>query len=356
MRNIVGLVILGMLLQLNHLWADVYKKTRSEVEFIGLGKMTSTADVYLKGNRQLSVTEQSFKGEGFIGKLVGKMFSGGQRGDLLNLDEKKMYTIQYEKKKYRVTDLTSLFDQDELDRKKEKAREEEETGEKDDIEIIKNEIRVENLGQTRTIAGRTCKGTKIIWDYEAINHTTDEHTAMQGEIVLWNAPEDAELKKMKAEEMQFSGKYMEVIGLDKDWFAEDKLGLQWFKIMNSLKQAGKGEKGESEPKISGRDLEKIKKIEGYPLLVEGKFRTKDMNRPEGEEAKMEEDEDNIDVSKGLGGFLGGKLKKSLKKEKQTKSSDGWVELFSFTQETISFSTANVPDDQLTIPSDFQKEE
>jgi hypothetical protein len=320
--------------------ADVTKKTAAKTSFMGLGTLIVTSDTYLKGNKQLVISDQNFQAKGFLGKMLSRLFKG-EKGTLIDLEQKKIFDINYARESYTSMNFADMASK--LKGMEEAVEEKtEEEPEEDNIIVIKNELRVDHLDKSRTIAGYPCKGVKITWDYEYKEKDSDKHAAMQAVIYLWTASEDAKLSQLKKEELEFGKKYAAALGIDKDFFSEDILGLKWFDILSKMNQ----KKDNRAPALSDEDLQRIKNIKGYPLASEGVFKVKDMS-PNKE--KMEEDE-GIDLSKGLGGLFG----KKLKKKKEKTDSGGFQSLFEFSMEVKSFSTNPVSDDQVQIPAGFQQ--
>ncbi|GAB4179333.1 MAG: hypothetical protein Kow00108_15310 [Calditrichia bacterium] len=325
--------------------ADVIKKSQSTVEFAGMGTLEKSSTTYLKGMTQLAIDDDHFKGKGFLGKMMGMAFPKGEKGKLILLNKEKMIEIDYEGKEYREMPIVNIFSQ--AGETREEQEPEENTSGDDHVKIIKNEFTVHKTGKSEKIAGYTCDEYIIKWYYEAMNKEDNSHYAMVAEISSFNAPEDATLRQVKEEETAFFKTYMEKLGLDKDLQSENMLGLNWFKLFSKLKQSQKEGSAKGSPSISDEDLQKLKKMSGYPLKVSGTFKMKNFNQMES--AKEEEDE--VDISKGLGGFLGKKL---MKKKEKKKSEDGFETLFTFSNIIHSVSTSTVPEDKLNIPASFRQ--
>lgn len=338
-----SVILITLLVMFSTSIADVTKKSVSTTNFFGMGELTTYSTVYLKGNKQMVVSDQDFKGKGMLGRMFGMIFRGGEKGELIDLDSQKVYHIEYDKNRYTSTPLQQLVEKLEDYEKNNEVEEDKER----DIEIIKNEIRVENLNQTETIAGYSCNGYKIIWDFESREKNGDNHIAIRGIITLWNAPEDAQLSKLKSEEIAFSKAYARAIGLDEDLFTENMLGLNWFKIFNKMQSSRGNQSEKNTPMLTDEAMKKLKAIKGYPLKTVGIFKMKNMN-PEKNSIDEDKNQD-FKIPKGLGGLFGKKNKKE-----NEESEDGFKTLFEFSSVVQSFSLENIPDSQIGIPEGFKE--
>ncbi len=343
--------------------ADVTKTTKSSVKFAKFGKLVVTETEILKNNRRMSLTEQHFKGEGFMGKMVAFFFPKGQTGDIVDLNSKKVYSIQYKKKLYSESDIMPIDlsggnDEEMTEEEKENYENaEEEHG--DDIEVVRNILTVKETGNKKQIAGYAGKEYLITWIYEVINHTSEDHVTDSLVINLWTTDNGGDLRKAQDEEMAFGKKYLGLLGLEFSPEQEEMLGLKWMQILQRMNASQNKEGGDSAPAISDKVVSELQKISGYAVKYAGYIFVRDHNKNTAS-SKGSKKSTGLDLSnpgKALGGFLAKKAsKRNKKKSTKTKATAGFKELLNYGYELKSISLQSVPKEKLQIPSGFKKME
>src|SRR4030042_2282685 len=119
---------------------------------------------------------------------------------------------------------------------------------------------------------------------------------------------------------------MKKIGLETEAEADDYLGLSWMRILGSMDPTG------SRPQIStAKAASELKKIQGFPVVVDGKY----FSKSEGGQPSEEE---------GGGGLLGKLSKKVLNRGPKD---EGEAPLLSYYTELLEIRAADLG------PGDFQ---
>lgn len=132
------------------------------------------------------------------------------------------------------------------------------------------------------------------------------------------------------------------------------LGLNWMKILQSADMSGQAD--DDGQKF---DFDEMKKIEGYPVIIDGHMfsKTFDPNKPQAEASDDDGDSGGIPTSVGgLAGRFSSKLKKKAKEkiEKKEPSPDEYRQVLAYYSETESISFDEISDDRLTVPEGFKQ--
>jgi hypothetical protein len=152
--------------------------------------------------------------------------------------------------------------------------------------------------------------------------------------------------KSSKEKEAFNTEFSKLMGLEDfhNQLDEKILGLQWLKIMNSMDV--KSQNNESQI-----DYSQLKKISGYPIVIDGHFFTKtfDPNK-KAEETAAEDNSPAVPTS--LGGLLS-KAKKKVVKE-PPKPAGGFNETLSYYIETVSIKFDSLTDTDFNVPAGFKE--
>ena len=159
---------------------------------------------------------------------------------------------------------------------------------------------------------------------------------------LWNTPATKETKALQKEETAFNEAYLKKMGLD---IPPGK--MKSFGLMAIAGMLG-ADREEMEKKMKALE-KKLSTVEGYSISSAVTWETSSTarsNRP------VEEDEP-IDMSKGMGGFLSGLAKKTMKKPAGgEKKSGGGSVIFSSYTEIRKIDTSSIPGGDFEIPAGY----
>jgi hypothetical protein len=307
-------------LSVGMLSAGVVRSSKSEIVFKGFGTFTSTSTDKLAADRKWTEANSDFKGKGLLGGLAGKTFlRPGQTGDLIDLAAATMTQIDHKRKEYTVTSL-------------------EKWGETRKQAV--SEYKVEATGESKTINGFACRKFMAMWTVDWENTRTQEKGTDRLETAVWATPVTDALNAAQAEEMAFYQGYLKAVGLNQEKLQQDILGTEWIGLLAAFDPAGG--KSKLTPDQAAVAME-MKKIEGYPVVVDGKY----FPAPKAKASEAEES-----TGGGIGGALG-RLGGSLLKKKPNPEDDKAPAL-SFYTELLSLSAAAIDPSELQVPSGYKK--
>lgn len=338
MKKMVILAIAGLMIT-GSVFAGVVKKTKIEVSFKDFGKFTSQQDETLTVEKKLTDSQNKFKGKGIAGKLSGKFFlKSGNTGEMIVLPEMMIYRMDHKRKEYRVEPIEKIASEEEATEAGYGGLEQVEEDEESKIKIIRSEFQVENTGESKTINEFPSKKYVVTWITEWENVQTGQKGTDRLVTDVWTTPLTDDLGQAREEELAFSESYMKSIGIDADALQQMILGTNWLALLGSMSQEGQ------QPRHKGSNFaDEMKKIEGYPVIIDGKY----FSKREGGELEGNEDKDS---GRGVKGMLGGLAKKALKKG----AKDEKEPVFTYYTELIEFSPANVDDGAFQIPANYKK--
>jgi len=341
--RILLIVLTVVLMFVNQLFSQCFKKSKSEVKFNGFGKYTTIETQKITGDKKRTDSDNSFKGEGLTGRIAAKLFlKSGEEGEIIDLPEMTIYRMDHKKKEYweskiekmEVTEMT----QTEAD---EPAQEEEYAIEESDIRIIRSVFKVDDTGEKKKVNNFPSEKYTIMWVTEWENIHTSEKGTDSLFTIVWTTLPTNEMEKAQEEEMNFNKAYMESMGMEVDELQNEILGLNWLSILNKMSQK-EGGKSSSEPDVA----KEMKKIKGYPVVVDGNYY---VIRP-GEKKSEEGEAEVTDVKKRFGRFAKKAFKKKTKKKKEI------APAFSYYTELIEFSTLTVSESEFQVPANYKKKE
>lgn len=330
---------IAALVMTSSVFAGVVKKSKVEVSFKDFGKFTSEQNEKLTAEKKLTDSQNKFKGKGIMGKLSGKFFlKSGETGEIIVLPEMMVYKMDHKKKEYRVEPIEKITSEEEATEAGYGGEVEVEEDEESEIKIIRSEFRVDDTGESKTINEFPSKKYIVTWVTEWENVQTGQKGTDRLVTDVWTTSLTGDLQQAREEELAFTKSYMKSIGIDADSLQQMILGTNWLALLGSMSEEGQ------QRRYKGSNFtDEMKKIEGYPVIIDGKYFAK----REGGEPEENEDEDSGGSVKGM---LGGLAKKALKKG----SKDENEPAFTYYTELIEFSPVNVGDDAFQIPTNYKK--
>ncbi|MGB2906384.1 MAG: hypothetical protein WBB73_04745 [Candidatus Aminicenantaceae bacterium] len=337
MKRILSIFVSALLLPAL-LSGGVVKKTKSEVSFKGMGKFTSQQEIRITGDKKMTDSKDKFKGEGILGKTLGSAFlKSGETGEIINLTEMMIYDLNHKAKEYKIRAIEKLeagTDSGDVEAVQDEDTEEEESS----IRIIKSEFGVNDTGEQKTINDFPCQKYIVTWLTEWENMETGEKGTDRLSTDVWATPLSDDLRQAQEQENQFNREYMKRLGFDVDELQQAILGTNWMSILSSVGQGG------VQPRSGGTDFgSEMKKIEGYPVVIDGKYFAKREGGPADEKAEE-------------GGGLKGKLGRFAKKAVSGDKKDSNEPAFTYYTEVIELDPASVGDDTFQVPAGYKKKD
>lgn len=338
MRKKVIIVSIVAIILASQTFAGVVKKAKTEVNFTRFGKFTTIQTVQVSGMKKVTHSENQFKGKGIMGKLAGRFaLKSGETGEIVDLSRRLTYKLDHKKREYRVEPFQTYSGEreaDETSTEENKSRHSEEI--ENDIKVIRNEFEVNDTGQKKTINEFPSKKYEINWILEWENIRTEEKGLNRLQTTVWTTPLEGKVKECYEQEMNFSQKWMEEMGINVDALRSSILGTNWLALFSRMSEES-GRIQQSAP-----DFEKeMRKIKGYPVIIDGKYYIK---KQEGEEEAQEEEG-------GIKKMFGGFAKKALKKAKKKDSNEP---AFSYHTELLEYRTIAVDPATFNLPSNYKK--
>lgn len=338
MKRFFALVMIGLLMT-GSVFAGVIKKSKIEVSFKDFGKFTSEQSEKLTAEKKLTDSQNKFKGKGIVGKLSGSFFlKSGETGEMIILPEMMIYRMNHKKKEYSVEPIEKVSSEEEATEAGYGGETEVEEEGESEIKIIQSEFTVDDTRESKTINDFFSNKYIVNWVTEWENVQTGEKGTDRLVTDVWTTPLTGDLQKARDEEQAFTKAYLKSIGIDADSLQQMILGTNWMALLGSMNKGGQSRRHKG-----SNFADEMKKIEGYPIIIDGKY----FEKREGGEEEVDAEEDS---GGGVKGMLGGLAKKALKKG----SKDENEPAFTYYTELIEFSPVSVGDDAFQVPANYKK--
>jgi hypothetical protein len=338
---------LAALLLASPAMAGVVKKMKSNIVFQKFGTFNLTSSSKTTPDRQWTSSLSDFKGKGVTGSLVGKtILRSGDTGQIIDLPASTIATLDNKKKEYTVGPIKKMTEETEQADQEAQA-EPKEKEQPSNIKVTKNEFKVTDTGEESAINNFPCRKYLVLWLMEWENTETGEKGSSRLDTAVWTTPASDTLRAAQAEEMKFNQAYLEKIGIDIDPSQRDVLGMSWISMLDTL-----GRPGAKPQKDTSKAAAEMKKIQGYPIVVDGKYDVKGVKPQDGAGAETAESEEQspADVKGAIGGFL----KKSLKKKPSDTAPKPDEPTMTYRVETLEISTASLSPADFQVPAGFKK--
>jgi hypothetical protein len=313
--------------------AAVKTQERTKVEFPGMlggmvrffggkaakdGVVSSTA---LRGNRLMTVTDK--------------------QGRLIDLDEERIYEIEFDKKRYKITTFEEYRQRIEDARRKmaEASQNEQPQQAGEPGKEMEVDFDVKETGQRKSLSGYDCRQVLMTITMREKGKTLEQSGGMVLNADMWMGPEIPEMKEVA----EFHMRYVEKLGLlsmGGDSAAQMAMMQKMYPMVEKAITKFQSESAG----MSGTAIQTVMKIETVPNPEQ---------RAQMAQQPQEQQEEATPTS--IGGLLGGFGRKMGKKAapKQEASADGRGTLMTTTTETLSISTS-VGDGDVAIPADFKE--
>jgi hypothetical protein len=337
------LVVFAALLAALPALAAVKKEEKTRVQFGGaLGRMvnlfggrsaregvTSTAAV--KGNRKRTVT--------------------GDTGQIIDLDEEKVYDLDVKGKSYRVTTFEEMRRR--MQEAMEKARQQQaqaaptpapapEPGQEMQIDFD-----IKESGQRKTISGYDCREVVLTVSVYEKGKKLEESGGMVMTGNMWLAPRIPELKEMEEFDLRYAQKMGEI-------FASAMSPEQMGALMSAYPYMA-----EAMAKFNKESVN----LDGTTILTTVTMEGVQSREQAAQQAQQQQGSEQGSGSGGrgipsVGGILGGLGRRAVRRgadqqqESNTASTPGRSTLMTMTDELVKVST-DVPDTDVAIPAGFR---
>jgi len=322
------------------LFADVKTQERTRVQFAGaLGKVVNFFGG--KAAREGIVSAVALKGERMIS-------TNDTTGEIVDLQEEKVYELDMKKKTYtvvtfaelrkRMEDAMAKAKQDAEQAKKEQGQQPEPSNEpKKEVEV---DFSIKETGQTKSIAGYDTKESVATVVVREKGKTLEEAGGMIMETSLWMAPEIRPLKELQDFRVRYAQK---VYGPLMAQAAPDM--AQAMAMYPQMKDAMAKFQSEG------------KKISGTPLLTEMRFQMQAPPQSADQQQQAETKKSEEPPPTSVGGLLGG-IGRRMARKKEEKPADananpGRVTVMTTTAETLQIATS-ATDADVAIPAGFKQ--
>lgn len=329
--------LIACILLSSSIFAGVVKKTKTNVTFGRFGTFSALITDKIAVDKKRTESEIAFKGKGLGGLVMKAFFKQGKIGEIVDLSAHTICDINHKKKTYVLQTMGQMEAGEERAVSPYEQGGEME-GTESNVRIIRSEFTVDKTGETKTINNFFCENFSISWITEWENTATGQKGTDRLICDVWTTPSTDEIKLAQQEELNFSKERMSNLGIDYSEQQQEILGTTWMTMFGQMDQQS------SSPKKSSDDFsEEMGKIEGYPVVIDGKYYSK---KEGGEEAAGQEEEGR-NVRKMLGNFA----KKTLSK-KSAPSAD--EPAFAYYTELLVFSPENVSADEFLPPVGYKQ--
>jgi len=300
--------------------ADVKMDEKSQVKFGGmLGKMMNffggkaakeglVSSISLKGDRRLTLSDTA--------------------GQIVDLNEEKVYDFDLKKKTYKVTTFEEMRRQIEEARQKaekEAAKSKEKGQEGPEMEV---EIDMKETGQTKAIGGHNCQQVVMTIKTHEKGKTIEQSGGLLMTVDMWMAPDVKAGQEMAA----FERRYFEKLH-----GSADASMLQAMALYPGLDKAFAQMKNQS-AKVEGTPMQSVITVEAVP--------TKEQL---AQQQKQQQEEES-----GGGGLIGGFAKRLGRKKNDDQQSGGDAAakknaIMTMNQEILKLSTTVAAED-IALPA------
>lgn len=340
--------------------AGVITKAKTTVKFTGTGSYTTENTSKLEGLRRLDHTKTNFEGKGFATNLMIKMFlKSSDQANIIDLPREMMVTIDYKEKTWQEFPMEKI-NWDEYSTSTGAAQpepQEQPEQEESTVKIIRQEFKVNETGQTKTINTFDCREFTVLWLTEWLDTETKEGGVDSLFTTVWTTDLSKKQKAASEQEMAFSQAYLKKVGLDMSEEKADVLGLGWLNLFAKINAGQAVNLDEKDARV----VREIQKIHGYPVVTDGAyyFRKTGQNAQAASTSAQKQEEErpqSIRSMDDVRGAIGSTMFKKLtdKKKEEPKAKPGPKPAFSWLTELQSIEIQAVAEEAFQAPAKFKK--
>ncbi len=338
MKKYVVLLIVCVLLSTS-LFAGVVKKSKTNVTFGRFGTFSALFTDKIAVDKKRTESEIAFKGKGLGGLVMKAFFKQGEIGEIVDLSAQTICNIDHKKKTYVLSELGKIAQMGEEGGPSpygQGGREETESS----IRTIRSEFSVDKTGETKTMNNFPCEKFTVTWIHEWENTATGQKGTDRLLTDVWTTPFTDQINQAQQEELEFSKKHMASLGFDTSEQQQDILGTTWMTMFGQMDQQG------SSPQRNLTEFsEEMGKIEGYPVVIDGKYYSK----KEGGEGAGGQEEERTNVRNMLGNLA----KKALSKKSEA---SGDEPAFAYYTELLAFSPESINVEEFQPPAGYKQKD
>jgi hypothetical protein len=338
--KLTGILMLAAFIFLGNcpVWADAtIESSIKSSGFKGMGAFEGTSTRKYQGEKMWDSTSSRF-----TGAILSRVAGGSESTTVTRVDKGVYWTLDPKNKSYVERPIEAI--------KMGEPGKEKPEQEKSKVRVTKSEFSVKKTGASETINGFPCEEYLITWLLEMEDLETKAKSRSTMINHLWTTPETATIRKAAAEEKAFHKAYAQKVGLQISPEEGKQMGMEMFAAMS----------GASKPEIEkglARVKEEMGKVKGYPIRSVVNWSMEGDKPPAAEKEGTASSESSSEITKSVGGFLGGLSKGIAQKVMGDKgSTQGQKEggSFSTTYEVKTIRADSVPADVFEIPSGYSK--
>jgi len=319
--------------------------------FKGLFTSESTHTVWTRPAMRRS--EDEFKFTGFFMKRMAK---AQDEATIWRVDRRLLWRLNLPEKFYTECPITGCVSRERpAQRPREEAPREQRAERKPScpLSIAKNHFSVKSTGETKTINGFDARGYKVVWEIVVQDKKKRKDTSTVN-IDVWTASDsDPRLAAVRGVESQFESALHAAHPpkqLDKAISPEAMkiIAMQFLSRMNADQRDALTSAGQE-----------LSKIHGHPIATKLEWYLEGDACAEAESASQAREErssgSSLDLSHGLGGFIGSAGSAAAKKGVEKKMDDmKGKPVFGFEMEVKQMEVAPASDGLFVPPADFKK--
>lgn len=331
-RWIAGLMATGVLLAVTAvLRAEVKTEEKSQIKMEGMmGRMLGmfggkaakegvVNTVAVKGNRKMTVDENT--------------------GEIIDLDEQKIYELDMKKKNYKVTTFEEMRRRLlEAQEKAAKSAGEDQEAQAPAEKQLEFDFSLKESGQTRAINGYDCREVVMTLTGHEKGKTLEESGGMVMTSHIWLGPDIPALREIA----EFDQRYAKILeGLVGLGGSADQMAMAMAMYPGMKDMIGK------------MQAENVN-MQGAQILTETVMETVQNPAQVSQEQKQEsEDSGGVSSVRGIGGMLGRRLSRKKTSEGDAGKPKGRSTIMTFNHEVLKVSTSVSPSD-LEILAGFKE--
>lgn len=270
----------------------------------GLGSNETTAVEKMSGAKKREATSTKLTGSlaGFLGSLAKEI----KNDTLTDVTKDSVWTFDHEAKTYSRSTISDAYKSAESRSQEQTSREKKtEKGDKSETKVVRNEVTVNETGQTKDLNGFPCSQYIITWLLELEDTKTGERTKTVMTTELWNTPETRETRALAKEEADFDRVYWKKAGVDVSTEERKSLGVSALgALMNQ---------DDKSVQAGMKDLQdKLSKIKGFSISTSIRWQV-NPKEGAGEKAAKKKVKSEDEDSGSRGGFFSA-LRKAIKRD------------------------------------------
>ncbi len=323
-------VLIAMAAAPGNLWSDVKSAEKSQIKFEGMmgrvmgmfgGKAMkegTVISVAVKGNRKMTADEYT--------------------GQIIDLDEEKVYSLDMRKKAYEAVTFEEMRRRmQEAQEKASEAMKESKDEQQPSGREMEIDFSLKESGQQRNINGFDCREVVMSVTAREKGKTLEESGGMVLTSNMWLGPKIHALKEIEDFDLRYAQALAgPMAGLTADAAQQMAAALAMYPALKDM--------------IGKMQAEKVN-MDGTPVLTVTTIETIRSPEQMSQERQSNEEQADVTSTRGIGGLLGRKV--FGKKPAAQAQASNRATVLTMNHELVSFST-NVAASDLVIPPGFKE--